>query len=336
MRLLLVLTSLRTAAVFSLLAALTPATALDVLCVGCSGGTGVRAVRGLLANGLPATSLRFVTRDPTKSAAQTLAGLGLTPVVADLDDAASLAAAAAERNYAAVYVHGTSGDEKQIDPRELPRAEALAEVLAATATPPLVIYNSASAADDTGIPRIEQKHAAEAAFRGALPGKFAALRAHLFMEELWKDYTRPGIVGKKRTYAFSVPRDKPLCLTSVKDMGAVAARCALEGVAPAGPLDVVSDVLSPAEMAAAFGAAQGEAVRHKQAWVLFLLSKALLPELHQIIRFYRNTDFGPNAESRGELLAAFEEPPALQDFAEFLRETRWAEADRTYEDLVEA
>ena len=64
------------------------------------------------------------------------------------------------------------------------------------------------------------------------------------MEELWKGYTRPGI--GRGTYAFSVPRDKPLCLTSVKDMGAVAARCALEGVAPATPLDVVSDVLTPA------------------------------------------------------------------------------------------
>jgi len=132
----------------------------DVLCVGCSGGTGVRAVRGLLANGLPPSSLRFVTRDPTRPAAQTLAGLGLMPVVADLDDAASLTKLAAG-NYDACYVHGTSGDEKKIDEREVLRAAALAAAFAATPKPPLVVYNSASAPDHTGIPRIEQKHAVE-------------------------------------------------------------------------------------------------------------------------------------------------------------------------------
>ena len=35
---------------------------------------------------LAPSSLRFVTRDPSRPAAKTLAGLGLTPVVGDLDD----------------------------------------------------------------------------------------------------------------------------------------------------------------------------------------------------------------------------------------------------------
>ena len=107
------------------------------------------------------------------------------------------------------------------------------------------------------------------------------LRAHLFMEELWKDYTRPGI--KKGTYSFSVPRDKPLCLTSVKDMGVVAARCLLE--ARTGTLEVVSDVRTPGGLA---------------------------------------DDFA----------AAFAELPPLQSFASFLEETKWSDADRTYEDLA--
>ena len=235
-------------------------------------------------------------------------------------------------NYDACYVHGTSGDEKKIEEREVPRAAALAAAFAATPKPPLVVYNSASAPDNTGIPRIEQKHAVEEVLRAALP-RVAVLRAHLFMEELWKTYTRPGILTK-RTYAFSVRRDKPLCLTSVRDMGAVAARCAVEGFASDSPLDVVSDVLTPSEIAAAFGEAQGEAVRHRQAWLLYILSRALLPELHQIMRFYRTTDFGGNAARRNELLEAFETPPKLQPFAAFLAETRWADAERTYEDLA--
>ena len=117
-----------------LLALIPSVAALDVLCVGCSGGTGVRAVRGLLANGLAPSSLRFVTRDPSRPAAKTLAGLGLTPVVGDLDDAASLTKLAAG-NYDACYVHGTSGDEKKIDEREVPRAAALAAAFAATPSP---------------------------------------------------------------------------------------------------------------------------------------------------------------------------------------------------------
>ena len=95
-----------------LLALLPSVAALDVLCVGCSGGTGVRAVRGLIANGLEPSSLRFMTRDPKRPTARTLAGLGLTPVVGDLDDATSLTRLAAG-NYGACYVHGTSGDEKK-------------------------------------------------------------------------------------------------------------------------------------------------------------------------------------------------------------------------------
>ena len=62
--------------------------------------------------------------------------------------------------------------------------------------------------------------------------------------------------------------------------------------------------------------------------------RALLPELHQIIRFYRTTDFGGNAARRNDLLEAFETPPKLQPFAAFLEETRWADAERTYKDLA--
>ena len=192
-----------------------------------------------------------------------------------------------------------------------------------------VVVVTAAADDDTGIPRIEQKHAVERAFQGALP-RTAMLRAHLFMEELWKDYTRPGI--KKGTYSFSVPRDKPLCLTSVKDMGVVAARCLLE--ARTGTLEVVSDVRTPGGLADDFAAAQGGAVVHKQAWALYWISKFALPELHQIMKFYRTTDFGGNAARRNDLLEAFETPPKLQPFAAFLEETRWADAERTYEDLA--
>ena len=151
------------------------------------------------------------------------------------------------------------------------------------------------------------------------------------MEELWKGYTRPAI-RNRRVYPFSVPSDKRLCLTSVKDMGAVAARCVLENFD--GALDVVSDALTPREMAAAFSAAQGgPPVAHRQAWLLFVASRVLLPELHAIIRFYRGTDFRPYIAST-DLRDALPGLPPLQTFAAFLDETRWADADRSYDDLA--
>ena len=312
-----------------LLALASTTNALSVLVVGVSGGTGQRAFRGLVAGGLDAPKISFLTRNPQRPAAQALSALGATPVVADLDDAASLARAVSDATYDGVYVHGLAGDEKRIDTEEAPRAARLAAALRSLDAPPLVVYNSAAADDDTGIPRIEQKHAVERAFQGALP-RTAMLRAHLFMEELWKDYTRPGI--KKGTYAFSVPRDKPLCLTSVKDMGVVAARCLLE--ARTGTLEVVSDVRTPGGLADDFAAAQGGAVVHKQAWALYWISKFALPELHQIMNFYRKTDFSPAIDARDAFAASFAELPPLQSFASFLEETKWSDADRTYEDLA--
>lgn len=313
------------------LAARTDALAPSVLAIGCTGGTGLRAFRGLVAGGLPPKSISFLTRDAAKPGAATLARFGATLVVADLDDAASLAHALAENVYDAVYVHGTAGDEKRIDTDEVPRAARLSAALAALETPPLVVYNSAAAPDAFAatIPRITQKRAVEATLVRTLP-RVAALRAHLFMEELWKDYTRPSIL-KKRVYPFSVPTDKTLCLTSVKDMGKVAARCILENVS--GELDVVSDALTPAEIAGAFSDAQGEVVRHKQTWLLFFASRILLPELYRIIRFYRSVSFAPYVAARPDLRARFSGLPPLDTFSNFLEETRWADADRDFATL---
>jgi hypothetical protein len=49
-----------------------------------------------------------------------------------------------------------------------------------------------------------------------------SLRANLFMEELWKDYTRPAIL--KGSFPFSVPSDRPVYLTCVRDMGRLAGK----------------------------------------------------------------------------------------------------------------
>ena len=71
----------------------------------------------------PGTVLAAVrdARPQTRPAARTLAGLGLTPVVGDLDDAASLAALAAGRLRRVLRARHVGRREK-IDEREVPRA----------------------------------------------------------------------------------------------------------------------------------------------------------------------------------------------------------------------
>eukprot|EP00306_Pavlova_sp_CCMP459_P004418 CAMPEP_0185157124 /NCGR_PEP_ID=MMETSP1139-20130426/1564_1 /TAXON_ID=298111 /ORGANISM="Pavlova sp., Strain CCMP459" /LENGTH=359 /DNA_ID=CAMNT_0027722181 /DNA_START=97 /DNA_END=1176 /DNA_ORIENTATION=- len=316
------------------------------LLIGTTGGTGARAVRGLLDAGLPPSVLTAVSRSPDSSAScKSLTQLGINVAQADLDDQASLNELIS-RGWDAVYVHGLAGDTKQIDTREVHRGEALAasftNAVRNGAQAPVVMYNSAAGPEDTGIPRIRQKHRVEAALADS-PGvrAFVALRAHLFMEELWKEYTRPGIVGGKRVYAFCVPSDKQLCLTSVYDMGRVAACCALDAPAfasgQATVLDVVSCVRTPAQMAEDFSNAQGgPPVRHKQAWALYLASKVLLPELHDIIRFYRQTNFSTSFGAPEALTARFAKLDSLksmESFSQFLQNTRWAEVERTFATL---
>jgi len=152
------------------------------------------------------------------------------------------------------------------------------------------------------------------------------------MEELWKSYTRPAIL--KGAYPFSLPSDRPVYLTSVRDMGRLAAACILaEGgaaAAPSGRVNVASDVLTPLEMSAAFAQAQGSPCRHKKNRFFFYLSRFLLPDLYEVVRFYRTSTETTDVAALG---ASFPQVQ-LTPFATFLQETAWGDAEKTYEDLI--
>ena len=101
-----------------------------VLLIGVTGGTGQRAVRGLLDSGLPASALHVMSRDPQKPESRALADkLGVALVRADLEDETSLRSALDGSGFTALYVHGTTGDTKSIDTSEVPRARRLAGLL---------------------------------------------------------------------------------------------------------------------------------------------------------------------------------------------------------------
>jgi uncharacterized protein YbjT (DUF2867 family) len=299
-----------------------------ILVVGATGGTGTRALRGLLDAGLAPAALRVITRDPSKPALEPLRRMGVEIRAADLDDPTSLAGASA--SCTGCYVHSTAGDTKKLDTGEVPRARNLAEELRTTGSVRQLVFNSAAGEPTHGVKRIAQKHAVEVVLskEAALPATH--LRANLFMEELWKSYTRPPIL--KGSYPFSLPPDRDVYLTNVRDMGRLAGTILTRPPPPAGGatvLNVASDVLTPTAMAEAFAAAQGTPCVHKQARLLRWIARFFFPDLHEVLNFYRTSTETTDVPALREQF-----PGLLTPFADFLAETDWGNVTATYEDLA--
>jgi hypothetical protein len=145
----------------------------------------------------------------------------------------------------------------------------------------------------------------------------------------WKTYTRPQIL--KGTYPFSLPPERVVYLTSVRDMGRLAGTvlAAAPPSAAGRTLNVASDVLNPELMAQAFAVAQGTPCVHKQARLLRWIARLFLPDLYEVIQFYRtSTETTDVAALRDEF------PGLLTPFAGFLEETRWGDPSAVYEDLA--
>ena len=104
---------------------------------------------------------------------------------------------------------------------------------------------------------------------------------------------------------------------------------AMEKPVGASTLNVASDVLTPEGIAAAFAAAQGTPCVHKRARALRLLARFFLPDLFEVIEFYRTSTETTDIE---ELAQRF--PDLLTTFADFLEETEWSNKERTYDDLA--
>jgi uncharacterized protein YbjT (DUF2867 family) len=295
-----------------------------VLLIGVTGGTGVHAVRGFLDQGM--TDLRAITRkiDPTRPAHLKLQDAGVELIEANLDDARSLATAFTD--ITTVYCHATAGDTTAADPQEVARAKRIAQA-AQQAQIQHLVYNSAGGADrQSGIPHIEQKYEVEQIWQQAgLPTTM--LRACLFMEEFWKQYTRPSIL--KGSFPFSVQSDKPLHLITVRDLGRVAAYVMQHRDRYLGrAIELASDVLTPNQMATIFSQVQGSPVVHREVppWLFLLLFRK---QLFDLIQWYRHQGYQADVHHLREV----EFPGLLTTFHEFLDETEWANDDLTYEDL---
>ncbi|KAI8463515.1 MAG: hypothetical protein J3K34DRAFT_475157 [Monoraphidium minutum] len=330
-------------------AAVGPAVGPDdtVLLIGVTGITGRCALDGLIAGGLRPGQLLAISRSPSGAGAAAVAARGARVAAADLDDPSSLAPHLSAARF--VYVHALSGDAASADPSELRRGEALAAALAArqaaaagavsavgggggggAAPLGLVAYNSsAGRGANAGISqaRMDQKHrVADILMASGAP--FLGLEATMFMEEWWKKYTRPSIVNKG-VFPFSLPADRTLQLVSARDMGLAAAAAFRDPASFAGRhLPLAGDELTPPQMCAAFGAAQGGApVKHSSppAWLFWFLSR----DLWRITRFLRDTGY------QADVAACRAAVPGLLTFPEFLKATHWGDAGRSYDDGFE-
>ncbi|MBD1875501.1 NmrA/HSCARG family protein [Nodosilinea sp. FACHB-131] len=294
-----------------------------VLLIGVTGGTGSNAVKGLLEQKV--TDLRAITRkiNLERPSLSKLHNSGVELVEADLDDESSLEAAFA--GVSAVYCHATAPDSAKPDPREVVRAQRIAQA-AKQANVSHFVYNSAGGADrKSGISHIEQKYRVEQILKQAnLPTTM--LRACLFMEELWKQYTRPSVL--KGSFPFAVQPNKPLHLITTKDMGRVAAYVMKHRSEYMGKdIELAGDLLTPKQMAEAFANAQGSPVVYKEVppWIFLLLFRK---SLFDLIQWYRKQGYQANVSALRE-----EFPGLLTTFADFLQETNWANAKLTYQDL---
>lgn len=294
-----------------------------VLLIGVTGGTGSNAVRGLLEQNV--TDLRAITRkiDLERTSLSRLNSSGVELVEADLDDEHSLKAAFA--GVSAVYCHATAPDSALPNPQEIARAKRVA-LAAKRAKVSHFVYNSAGGADrNSGIPHIEQKFQVEQLLKQAnLPTTM--LRACLFMEEFWKQYTRPSVL--KGAFRFAVQPDRPLHLITTKDMGRVAAHIMKHRSQYVGQeIELAGDVLTPQQMAEAFSRAQGSPVVYQSIppWIFLLLFRK---SLFDLIQWYRTQGYQADVPALRK-----EFPGLLTTFAEFLEETHWANAELMYQDL---
>ena len=168
----------------------------QILAIGATGGTGIRALSGLLDVGYNPSNIRILTRSPGKPLVQSLAKLGFIIYEGDLDwneDNDDHITSTKKKNIqkalegcSGCYIHSLSSDTKQLDKGEAPRALNLCSVIQ-NASPTLseipMVYNSAAGETNHGVERIQQKHDVETIFFEA-NAKLTSLRANLFMEGL--------------------------------------------------------------------------------------------------------------------------------------------------------
>lgn len=302
----------------------------QILLVGVTGTTGIRAIRGLLDVGYVPSELKVMTRNESKPAIVELKRLGFGIVQADLENQSTLGDAC--QGCSGCYIHSTSRDTHDLDLKEVEKAQNLCEAIQKSGIDEIV-YNSAAGANDHGVARIEQKHRVEQVFQTAIENgahfRFTSLRATLFMEELWKRYTRPQILAGK--YPLPAHRRKKIYLVSVRDLGRLAGTILYESKVDDHPsvtiINVAGDHLTGPEIARAFAESQQSPCRYFNPRLFTLIAWWKNKSLYEQIRFLQTSKETVDIDA---LRKRFTATP-LTTFDRFLEETSWSNRTRVFE-----
>ena len=304
----------------------------SILIVGATGTTGLRAIQGLLDVGYQPSQLHIVTRNKSQPKINQLKKLGSHIVQADLQQPTSINNIG--KGCRGCYIHATGGDTAKLDTSEISSAQNLCNALHTDIKS--IAYNSAAGTKDHGVLRIQQKHDVETILSKRKYCHVTSLRANLFDEELWKEFTRPEILQKGR-YPLPCNRWKKTYLTSVRDMGRLAGTIIARDESAIDTsmestsiriLNVAGDYLTGPQIAKCFGKAQGSKVRYYNNHELTKMAKKSFPELYQQIKFLQT-----NKEKTNIRMLKREFPGLITSFSEFLEETKWSDRERKFDDL---
>ncbi|MFF7751716.1 NmrA/HSCARG family protein [Streptomyces sp. NPDC007971] len=228
---------------------------LTIAVTGATGAQGGATARALLAAG---HQVRALTRTPAAPEAEALRRLGADVRRADFDDSLSLdaALAGADSLFAVTTPFGTD------TATEVRQGKALLDAAVAEGVGHIVFTSAAHADRGTGIPHYDSKDEIECHLRATdIPWTVIAPAA--FMDNFASGWTLEGL--RENTFAWPMPADRPLTLIPAEDIGAFAALVLQRRAAFTGRrIDIASDELSAARIAAVLSAATDRPITHHE------------------------------------------------------------------------
>src|ERR671917_2699708 len=280
-----------------------------ILVSGATGQQGGAVARSLLVRGF---GVRALTRDPEKSEAKELAGLGAEVASGDLEDRASI-----ERVLDGV--HGVFSVQQFFEAGyegEVRQGVQLADAAKAAGVDHYVYSSVGSAHRETGIPHFDSKFEVEEHVRASgVP--YTVLRPVYFMQN-WEMMREPILGG---TLPQPLDPDKPFQMIDAEDIGVFAAMALEDPDKWIGrDVDLAGDELTMPEIAGTFSRVIGRDVDYFQVpWEGF--EEQMGEEYAFMYRWFNDHGYEAN------IAALRDEYPGLASFEQYLRGHGWENAE---------
>ena len=254
-------------------------------------------------------AIRVLARQPDKPEARALVGKGVDVVQGDLTDPASLTRALEDVDGVFSVQDSSVGAEAEIK-----QGINLVDAANRSGVNHLIYSSVGSADKKTGIPHFDSKAQIEQHIQGSGIA-YTILRPVFFMEN-WlgnKEQIEQG------TLAMPLKPETRLQMIAVDDIGSFAVTAFEHPGKWAGKaIDIAGDELSMAEIAKAFGTAEGREVRYQQVpWEQF--GKRAGEEMTRMFRWFEDVGYDI------DIAALRQENPNLTNFERWLNE-KWQPA----------